>query len=106
MTTMFTGHSAFIIRNRGLVLAGWVTEGTARLGMAVHIESFPRPLFIDEIEMINTSGELPGLIGLLFLSTDQNEMRLWKRLDVKDKVFEVRDNVQPDRPSMRPSLFS
>jgi hypothetical protein len=40
--------------------------------------------------LINNHGKkLPGELGLLFLSTDEQEIRAWKGLDVKDNVFEI-----------------
>jgi hypothetical protein len=85
----FKAEDTFIIRGRGMVLTGWVIEGTLRLGMAISIEGFPRSLAIDGFEMINSRNRMKGLLGLLFLSTDQQEMALWKKLDVKEKVFNV-----------------
>jgi hypothetical protein len=85
----FKAGNAFVIRGRGLVLSGHIVDGIVSVGMSLTVESFPRPLTIDGLEMINTLHKEPGLIGLFFQSTNRQEMELWKSLDVKDKVFEV-----------------
>ena len=82
-----------MIRGRGLVLAGWVIEGAVRVGMHIVIEPFPRTLTIDEIMMIHAEPRMPGLLGLLFLSTDPQEIALWKSLEIKDLLFAV---LEPD----------
>jgi translation elongation factor EF-Tu-like GTPase len=89
MTAQFKAEDTLIIRGRGMVLTGRVLEGTLRLGMAVTIEGFPRTLSIDGFEMINSQNLMDGLVGLLFLSTDQQDITLWKRLDVKEKVLKI-----------------
>lgn len=93
MTAQFKADSTFIIRGRGLVLSGWVIEGVVRAGMRISIETFPRMLTIDGIELITTIPRVPGLFGLLFLSTDPQEIALWKSLEVKDLLFDV---LEPD----------
>ena len=96
MTAKFKGEDTFIIRGRGLVLSGWIIEGSLRVGMALSIEGFPRTLTINGVEFIHTEPHIKGLIGLLFLSTDPQEITLWKELDVKDKIVSV---VETEIPS-------
>ena len=47
---------------------------------------------LEGIEMIRTTNRPPGLIGLVFSFVDDQDTALWKRLDVKDKVFELEDS--------------
>lgn len=89
MSTFFKAEDTVVIKGRGLVLFGTIVEGIVKVGMFLNIESFPRQLIIDGLEWPISSPRIPGLIGLLFLSTDQQEIDLWKSIDIKDKVFEV-----------------
>ena len=90
MSNQFKAEGYFIIRGRGLVLAGYMMEGIVREGMRISIPAFPRSLSVDGIEMIHTSSpHQPGLFGLLFLTTDADEIKLWKQLYLKDVIFEL-----------------
>ncbi len=89
MTTRFRAYDTFSIKGRGLVLSGWIIEGTLKVGMTLFVPDFPRRLTIDGLEFIHNTDPAGPKLGLLFLSTDPDEMQLWKSLDVKEKVFEV-----------------
>jgi hypothetical protein len=89
MSTFFKAESAFLIRGRGMILAGTVLDGMATRGMSVQIEGFPRQLLVDGIEHISTDDQRPNVIGLLFQSSDPDELKLWRSLDVEEKVFKL-----------------
>ena len=91
MNAKFQADSTFIIKGRGLVLSGWIIEGTVKRDMVISISSFPRVLRIEAIEMIRAVDLPPGLIGLVFSFVDDQDTASWKRLDVKGKVFEIED---------------
>jgi hypothetical protein len=89
MKTQFKARDTFIIKGRGLVLAGWITEGDIKIGMSLTIPTFPRQLIIDGLETITSIDPNYPKLGLFFRSTDQTEILLWKQLNIKDKVFGV-----------------
>ena len=89
MSIQFKAEDHFLIKGRGLVLTGYLIEGVVRKGMHISIPAFPRILTVDGIEMIYTNPRKPGMFGLLFLTTDADEIRLWKQLTLKDVVFEI-----------------
>lgn len=89
MSTHFKAEDHFIIKGRGLVLTGYLIEGVVRKGMTISIPSFPRILTVDGIEIIHTTPKKPGMFGLLFLTTDVDEIKLWKQLTLKDTIFNI-----------------
>jgi hypothetical protein len=89
MSNQFKVEDHFLIRGRGLVLTGYLIEGIVHKGMRISIPAFPRMLTIDGIEMIHANPRKPGMFGLLFLTTDADEIRLWKQLPLKDIVFDI-----------------
>jgi hypothetical protein len=91
MNAKFQAEATFIIKGRGLVLSGWIVEGTVKRDMVISIPSFPRMLRIEGIEMIRTVNLPPGLVGLVFSFADDQDTALWEQLDVKGKIFEVEE---------------
>ena len=92
MTAKFEADSAFLIRGRGLVLAGWVVEGRIKPGMTLSIPSFPQKLVVQGIELITldpTAKVRPDIIGIRFSLFGEQESLLWRNLDVKGKIFEI-----------------
>ena len=93
MSAKFEVDSTFLIKSRGLVLAGWILEGKVKPDMIAVISSFPRKLIIQGIEMI-TANELrprPRIVGLLFSLGSEQDISLWKVLDVKGQVIDILD---------------
>jgi hypothetical protein len=88
MSAKFKADSTFQIKGRGLVLAGWVLEGTIKIGMIAQIPSFPRKLTVQGIEMITTHPRR-GIIGLLFPFGNEDDTPQWKKLDLKGQVIDV-----------------
>jgi len=91
MNAKFQADATFVIIGRGLVLSGWIIEGTVKQNMINSIPSFPRILRIEIVEMIRAVNLPPGLVGLVFSFADDQDTALWKQLDVKGKVFEIED---------------
>jgi translation elongation factor EF-Tu-like GTPase len=89
MNAKFEVDSTFIIKGRGLVLAGWIIEGKIKTGMIADISLFPEKLTVQGVEMITTEGARPDVIGLLFPLTSEHHISLWKALDIKGRTVEL-----------------
>jgi hypothetical protein len=81
-----------LIKGRGLVLAGWIQDGAIKTGMTVFIPELKRKLTIQSIEMITTKGIHPGIVGLLFPISDEQDALNWKNLEVKGRIYEIEDS--------------
>ncbi len=90
MTARFEAEAAFMIRGRGLLLAGWVVAGVVRPGMSLSIPGFPVRLVVQGLQhmTVNPKAKLrPGIIGLLFPLFGEAEQEAWRKLKVKGRVF-------------------
>jgi hypothetical protein len=92
MSAKFEADSTFVIKGRGLLLAGWIVDGRVKPGMILSLHSFPRNLPILGIEFIYHIPRLRrGLIGLLFHLESEPDTSLWKSLDIKGQILEIQD---------------
>lgn len=97
MTAKILADSTFIIKGRGLVLSGWIIEGVVKRDMVISNPFFSRVLSIEAVEMIRTVNQAPGLVGLVFPFTSDSDTALWKKLDVKGRVFEIEDKEPTEK---------
>jgi hypothetical protein len=89
MGAKFEADSAFLIKGRGLILAGWILDGMVKTGMVALIPSFPRKLVIQGIEMIHTTELRKGVVGLRFPLGSEQDISIWKALVVKGQVINI-----------------
>ncbi len=92
MSARFEAEAALVIRGRALVLLGRVVAGSVRPGMSLSIPSFPVRLVVQGFEHVTLQPRAavrPGIIGLRFALCGEAEQALWKKLNVRGKVFSV-----------------
>ena len=94
MNAKMEGYATFFIKGRGMVLAGWITEGTAEPGMLVSIPSIPRKLEIIGIEQLNAPAGPSGTVGLLFPYGSDEEIALWKDLKVEGQIVNIERSAE------------
>ena len=92
MPARFKADSTFTISGRGLVVAGEILEGSVKSGMRVQILSWPSLLTINSVEHILRTDKSPAIVGLLFISRDEEEYTRWRALDLKGQILELQDH--------------